>query len=551
MMTPALAAKDLAGTLPTPGMLVAVPQLVSAYYTRQPNPALATQRVSFGTSGHRGSSLNTAFNEAHIVAITAALIEYRQAQNMTGCLFIGFDTHALSWPAFVTTVEVLAAAGVCVRYQSGFKPTPTPVISRLIIMANAGVGGALADGVVITPSHNPPADGGFKYNPPHGGPADTDATGWIQNRANELLADYHAIARMDFGLALTQPFVVADDFIAPYVEELSQIIDFESIQQAGVSIGVDPMGGAGLPYWAPIAERYQLDLTVVNDRVEPDFRFMPLDHDGKIRMDCSSAYAMANLLKIKDQFDVAFGNDTDADRHGIVTPDGGLMNPNHFLAVAIDYLFRHRPQWDKTLSIGKTVVSSSLIDRVAAGLGRAVYEVPVGIKWFQPGLTAGSLGFGGEESAGATFLCRDGAVWTTDKDGLIMGLLAAEILAVTGKDPWVYFNELVDRYGQPYYTRLDAPISAEQKARFNGLSADAVQAKQLAAEPITRVMTHAPGNNAPLGGLKVETANGWFAARPSGTEDIYKIYAESFISLKHLNQIIDEAKTLVDQVLMG
>jgi phosphoglucomutase len=311
------------------------------------------------------------------------------------------------------------------------------------------------------------------------------------------------------------------------------------------------MGGAGLPYWAPIAERYQLDLTVVNDRVEPDFRFMPLDHDGKIRMDCSSAYAMANLLKIKDQFDVAFGNDTDADRHGIVTPDGGLMNPNHFLAVAIDYLFRHRPQWDKTLSIGKTVVSSSLIDRVAAGLGRAVYEVPVGIKWFQPGLTAGSLGFGGEESAGATFLCRDGAVWTTDKDGLIMGLLAAEILAVTGKDPWVYFNELVDRYGQPYYTRLDAPISAEQKARFNGLSADAVQAKQLAAEPITRVMTHAPGNNAPLGGLKVETANGWFAARPSGTEDIYKIYAESFISLKHLNQIIDEAKTLVDQVLMG
>lgn len=551
MMTPALAAKDLAGTLPTPGMLVAVPQLVSAYYTRQPNPALATQRVSFGTSGHRGSSLNTAFNEAHIVAITAALIEYRQAQNMTGCLFIGFDTHALSWPAFVTTVEVLAAAGVCVRYQSGFKPTPTPVISRLIIMANAGVGGALADGVVITPSHNPPADGGFKYNPPHGGPADTDATGWIQNRANELLADYHAIARMDFGLALTQPFIVADDFIAPYVNELSQIIDFASIQQAGVSIGVDPMGGAGLPYWAPIAERYQLDLTVVNDRVEPDFRFMPLDHDGKIRMDCSSAYAMANLLKIKDQFDVAFGNDTDADRHGIVTPDGGLMNPNHFLAVAIDYLFRHRPQWDKTLSIGKTVVSSSLIDRVAAGLGRAVYEVPVGIKWFQPGLTAGSLGFGGEESAGATFLCRDGAVWTTDKDGLIMGLLAAEILAVTGKDPWVYFNELVDRYGQPYYTRLDAPISAEQKARFNGLSADAVQAKQLAAEPITRVMTHAPGNNAPLGGLKVETANGWFAARPSGTEDIYKIYAESFISLKHLNQIIDEAKTLVDQVLMG
>lgn len=542
----------LAGTQPTPDQLVAVPQLVSAYYTRQPNPALAGERVSFGTSGHRGSSLNSAFNEAHIVAITAALIEYRQAQNITGCLFIGFDTHALSWPAFVTTIEVLAAAGVSVRYQSGFKPTPTPVISRRIIAANAGdTTGALADGVVITPSHNPPADGGFKYNPTHGGPADTDVTGWIQNRANELLAEYHRVARMDFALALTQPQVVAEDFIAPYVAALDAVIDFAAIQAADVSIGVDPMGGAGLPYWLPIAERYQLDLTIVNDRVEPDFRFMPLDHDGKIRMDCSSPYAMANLLKIKDQFDVAFGNDTDADRHGIVTPDGGLLNPNHFLAVAIDYLFRHRPQWDKSLSIGKTVVSSSLIDRVAAGLGRHVYEVPVGIKWFQPGLTAGALGFGGEESAGATFLCRDGSVWTTDKDGLIMGLLAAEILAVTGKDPWAYFNELAERYGQPYYTRIDAPISAEQKARFNGLSADAVQAKQLAGEPITRVMTHAPGNNAPLGGLKVETTNGWFAARPSGTEDIYKIYAESFISLKHLNQIVDEAKTLVAQVLIG
>ncbi|MBN2855518.1 MAG: alpha-D-glucose phosphate-specific phosphoglucomutase [Halothiobacillaceae bacterium] len=542
----------LAGTQPTPDQLVAVPQLVSAYYTRQPNPALAGERVSFGTSGHRGSSLNSAFNEAHIVAITAALIEYRQAQNITGCLFIGFDTHALSWPAFVTTIEVLAAAGVSVRYQSGFKPTPTPVISRRIIAANAGdTTGALADGVVITPSHNPPADGGFKYNPTHGGPADTDVTGWIQNRANELLAEYHRVARMDFALALTQPQVVAEDFIAPYVAALDAVIDFAAIQAADVSIGVDPMGGAGLPYWLPIAERYQLDLTIVNDRVEPDFRFMPLDHDGKIRMDCSSPYAMANLLKIKDQFDVAFGNDTDADRHGIVTPDGGLLNPNHFLAVAIDYLFRHRPQWDKSLSIGKTVVSSSLIDRVAAGLGRHVYEVPVGIKWFQPGLTAGALGFGGEESAGATFLCRDGSVWTTDKDGLIMGLLAAEILAVTGKDPWAYFNELAERYGQPYYTRIDAPISAEQKARFNGLSVDAVQAKQLAGEPITRVMTHAPGNNAPLGGLKVETTNGWFAARPSGTEDIYKIYAESFISLKHLNQIVDEAKTLVAQVLIG
>ncbi|MHB9020576.1 MAG: phosphoglucomutase (alpha-D-glucose-1,6-bisphosphate-dependent) [Halothiobacillus sp.] len=540
----------LAGTLPTPAMLVAVPELVSAYYTRQPNPANPAERVSFGTSGHRGSSLNTVFNEAHIVAITAALVEYRRAQNITGAVFIGFDTHALSWPAFVTAIEVLAAAGVMVRHQSGFTPTPTPVISRLIIVNNARVtDGVLSDGIVITPSHNPPADGGFKYNPTHGGPADTDATGWIQNRANALLADWRNIARMDFSAALTQPHIVAEDFIAPYVDDLESVIDFAAIRQSGISIGVDPMGGAGLPYWVPIAERYQLDLTVVNERIEPDFRFMPLDHDGKIRMDCSSPYAMANLLQIKDHFDVAFGNDTDADRHGIVTPDGGLLNPNHYLAVAIDYLFRHRPHWGANLAIGKTVVSSSLIDRVAAGLGRAVFETPVGIKWFQPGLTAGNLGFGGEESAGATFLCREGTVWTTDKDGLILGLLAAEILAVTGKDPWVYFNELVDQYGQPFYTRVDAPISAEQKTRFNGLTTDSVTATVLAGEPITRVLTHAPGNGAPLGGLKVETANGWFAARPSGTEDIYKIYAESFISIQHLDQILNEAKTLVNQVL--
>lgn len=542
----------LAGTLPTPAMLVAVPELVSAYYTRQPNPVNPAERVSFGTSGHRGSSLNMAFNEAHIVAITAALIEYRRAHNITGAVFIGFDTHALSWPAFVTAIEVLAAAGVMVRHQSGFTPTPTPVISRLIIVNNARVtDGVLFDGIVITPSHNPPADGGFKYNPTHGGPADTDATGWIQNRANALLTDWRNIARMDFSAALTQPHIVAEDFIAPYVDELESVIDFAAIRQSGISIGVDPMGGAGLPYWVPIAERYQLDLTVVNERLEPDFRFMPLDHDGKIRMDCSSPYAMKGLLAIKDRFDVAFGNDTDADRHGIVTPDGGLLNPNHYLAVAIDYLFRHRPHWDANLAIGKTVVSSSLIDRVAAGLGRDVFETPVGIKWFQPGLTAGSLGFGGEESAGATFLCRDGAVWTTDKDGLILGLLAAEILAVTGKDPWVYFNDLVDQYGQPFYTRVDAPISAEQKARFNGLTTDSVAATVLAGEDIIRVMTHAPGNDAPLGGLKVETANGWFAARPSGTEDIYKIYAESFISTQHLDQILNEAKTLVSQVLMS
>jgi phosphoglucomutase len=541
----------LAGTLPAHTALINVPVLVSAYYSRIPDAANPIQQVSFGTSGHRGSSMNASFNEAHIVAVTAALIEYRRSQGIGGALYLGFDTHALSWPAFVTAVEVLAAASVTVHYQTGFSPTPTPVISRMIIDRNrVAATDVQCDGVVITPSHNPPTDGGFKYNPTHGGPADTDATGWIQRRANELLADWTSVARMHFDLAMQQAHMVSDDFIAPYVAQLELVIDCAAIRHSGISIGVDPMGGAGLPYWAPIAQRYQLDLSVVNELIEPDFRFMPLDHDGKIRMDCSSPYAMTALLKIKDRFDVAFGNDTDADRHGIVTPDGGLLNPNHFLAVAIDYLFRNRPHWGADLAIGKTVVSSSMIDRVAAGLGRTVYETPVGIKWFQPGLTAGQLGFGGEESAGATFLCRDGQVWTTDKDGLIMGLLAAEILAVTGKDPWVYFNELVDKYGQPYYTRVDAPISAEEKARFKGLTADSIAIEKLAGEAVTRVMTHAPGNGAPLGGLKVETANGWFAARPSGTEDIYKIYAESFISTAHLGEILAQAKILMNQVLM-
>lgn len=540
---------SLAGTLPSAQMLVHVPELISAYYTHQPDSKIERQKVSFGTSGHRGSSLHSSFNQAHIAAITAALIEFRREQGITGAILVGADTHALSWPAFVTTVEVLAAAGVPVRYQAGFTPTPTPVISRLIIRNNAEATDVLCDGIVITPSHNPPTDGGFKYNPTHGGPADTDATGWIQTRANALLDQWEDIPRMDFSAALKQSFVIADDFVTPYVADLEQVINFDAIREAGVSIGVDPMGGAGLPYWKPIAERYELDLNVVNKRIEPDFRFMPLDHDGKIRMDCSSAYAMSGLLAIKDRFDIAFGNDTDADRHGIVTPDGGLMNPNHYLAVAIDYLFRHRPHWAERLAIGKTVVSSSMIDRVAAGLGRAVFETPVGIKWFQPGLTAGELGFGGEESAGATFLCRDGQVWTTDKDGLILGLLAAEILAVTGKDPWVYYNELVDKYGQPFYTRVDAPISAEEKARFKGLTAQSVHATTLAGEAITRILTHAPGNQAPLGGLKVETENGWFAARPSGTEDIYKIYAESFISHEHLARILEEAKILVSDVL--
>lgn len=542
---------ELAGTVPPAAMRVHIPELITAYFAQSPNPVVARQRVTFGTSGHRGSSLTTSFNEGHIVAVTAALVEYRQKEGIHGPLFMGVDTHALSWPAFVTAIEVLSAAGVTVHYQAGFTPTPTPVISRRIISFNQTVSGsAQGDGVVITPSHNPPTDGGFKYNPTHGGPADTDATGWIERRANEILADWAAVPRQAFEAALAETHVVAEDFIAPYVADLAQVVDLKAIQSAGVSIGVDPMGGAGLPYWAPIAERYGLDLTVVNEAIEPDFRFMPLDHDGKVRMDCSSPYAMQNLLHIKDRFDVAFGNDTDADRHGIVTPDGGLMNPNHYLAVAIDYLFRHRPDWaGKSLSIGKTVVSSALIDRVAAGLGLPVYETPVGIKWFQPGLTDGSLGFGGEESAGATFLCRDGSVWTTDKDGLILGLLAAEILAVTGKDPWAYYNELIAQYGAPFYTRTDAPISPEEKARFKGLTAESIAQTRLAGEAITRVLTHAPGNGASIGGLKVETANGWFAARPSGTEDIYKIYAESFVSAAHLEQILAEAKALVQQVL--
>jgi len=541
---------DLAGQPAPHDVLVDLPRLISAYYAQQPDVDNPAQRVSFGTSGHRGSSLKGSFNEAHIAAVTAAVVEYRAGQNINGPVLIGIDTHALSWPAFITAIEVLAAAGVPVQYQDGFSPTPTPVISRAIIAANQQ-GSALCDGIVITPSHNPPADGGFKYNPPHGGPADTDATGWIQQRANELMPNWRSIPRIPFERALKQSGITGVDFVAPYVEALADVIDMEAIRASGISIGVDPMGGAGLPYWAPIAERYGLDLTVVNPIIDADFRFMTLDHDGKIRMDCSSPYAMAGLLSMKDRFDIAFGNDTDADRHGIVTPDGGLMNPNHYLAVSIDYLFTHRDQWGADLAIGKTVVSSSLIDRVAAGLGRSVFETPVGIKWFQPGLTDGRLGFGGEESAGATFLRKDGRVWTTDKDGLILGLLAAEILAVTDQDPWTQYNTLIDRYGQPYYTRTDAAISPEEKARFAGLTPEAVATDQLGGEPIRKVFTHAAGNGAALGGLKVETENGWFAARPSGTEDIYKIYAESFVSPEHLDTILTEAQGIVSGVLKG
>jgi phosphoglucomutase len=539
---------ELAGQRPPSDHLVNVPRLISAYYRNQPDVDDPAQRIAFGTSGHRGSSFDGAFNEAHIAAVTAALIDYRRSQGIEGPLLIGFDTHALAWPAFVTTVEVLAAAGVPFRFQADHGPTPTPVISRAIITANRE-GGRGCDGVILTPSHNPPTDGGFKYNPPHGGPADIDATGWIEHRANELLADWESIRRMPYERAIKSDAAERVDFVRPYVDSLDQVIDMQAIARAGISIGVDPMGGAGLPYWEPIAERYGLDLTVVNRQIEPDFRFIPLDHDGKIRMDCSSPCAMAGLLKIKDRFDVAFGNDTDADRHGIVSPEGGLINPNHFLSVAIDYLFGHRPDWRGNLKVGKTIVSSSMIDRVANGLGREVYETPVGIKWFQPGLTEGWLGFGGEESAGATFLARDGQVWTTDKDGIIMGLLAAEILAVTGEDAWARFNRLIDRYGQPFYARRDAALSDEQKARFKALDADSLSLDRLAGEPVTAIRSRAPGNDAPIGGLKVETANGWFAARPSGTEPIYKIYAESFHDGAHLQKILTEAQEVVGKAL--
>lgn len=543
-----MSSQELAGQLPTHDQLVDVPQLISAYYRNVPDVEDPAQRITFGTSGHRGSSLSASFNEAHIAAVTAALVDYRRREGIDGPILIGFDTHALAWPAFMTCVEVLAAAGVPFCFQHDNAPTPTPVISRAIIAANRA-SGARCDGIILTPSHNPPTDGGFKYNPPHGGPADTAATGWIEARANERLADWQGIARQPFEQATKGDEARGVDFIRPYVEALDRVVDMQAIARAGISIGVDPMGGAGLPYWEPIAERYGLDLTVVNRQIEPDFRFIPLDHDGKIRMDCSSPCAMAGLLKIKDRFDVAFGNDTDADRHGIVSPEGGLINPNHFLSVAIDYLFGHRPDWRGNLKVGKTIVSSSMIDRVANGLGREVYETPVGIKWFQPGLTDGWLGFGGEESAGATFLARNGEVWTTDKDGLIMGLLAAEILAVTGEDAWARFNRLIDRYGQPFYARRDAALSDEQKARFKALDADSLSLDRLAGEPVTAIRSRAPGNDAPIGGLKVETANGWFAARPSGTEPIYKIYAESFHDGAHLQTILAEAQEVVDKAL--
>ncbi|AYJ49320.1 phosphoglucomutase (alpha-D-glucose-1,6-bisphosphate-dependent) [Rhodococcus sp. P1Y] len=542
-------AHDRAGTVALPEDLVDVAQLITAYYARKPDVSDPSQQVAFGTSGHRGSSLDGAFNEEHILATTQAIVEYRASQSITGPLFIGRDTHALSEPAWTTALEVLAANDVSVMVDSGNRYTPTPAVSHAILRYNASGSSARADGIVVTPSHNPPRDGGFKYNPPHGGPADSDATSVIAARANELLRDgLQGVKRVSLARAVATT-VDSYDYLGTYVDDLPNVVDLDAIRAAGVRIGADPLGGASVDYWDAIAERHNLDLTVVNPLVDATFRFMTLDTDGKIRMDCSSPNAMASLIEARQSYDIATGNDADSDRHGIVTPDGGLMNPNHFLAVAIDYLFTHRSGWSPTTKVGKTLVSSSMIDRVVAGLGRQLLEVPVGFKWFVPGLLEGDLGFGGEESAGASFLRHDGRVWTTDKDGIILALLASEITAVTGKTPSQRYGEFADRFGSPAYARVDAPATREQKAVLAKLSPDQVQATELAGEKITATLTSAPGNGAAIGGLKVTTESAWFAARPSGTEDVYKIYAESFRGKEHLSDVQAAAKELVSQAL--
>jgi phosphoglucomutase len=543
-----MALHPLAGKPAPRSLLVNVPRLISAYYTHQPDPENPAHQVAFGTSGHRGSSLKNSFNEQHILAVTQALCDYRRQAGIDGPLFLGMDSHPLSEPAMVSAVEVFAANDVDVALQNGLGYTPTPAISHAILTYNRGRHTHLADGVVITPSHNPPDDGGFKYNPPNGGPADTNVTKVVEQRANELLrAGLQGVKRLPWGRAKAAATTTEIDYITPYVADLKNIIDLDAIRAAGLKIGVDPMGGASLDYWAPIAELYGLDIDVVNPVVDPTFGFMTVDKDGKIRMDCSSPYAMAGLIGLKDRFDVAFGNDPDSDRHGIVTRSSGLLNPNHYLAVCIWYLFQHRPGWRADAAIGKTLVSSSMIDRVAAHLGRRLAEVPVGFKYFVNGLVDGSYGFGGEESAGASFLRREGAVWTTDKDGIILNLLAAEITAVTGKDPGEHYRELEERFGSPVYERMDAAANRRQKAVLSNLSPEMVAATALAGEPITARLTRSPEGNAPIGGLKVVTENGWFAARPSGTEDVYKIYAESFRGKEHLTQIQTEAQTIVNE----
>ncbi|HEY5174885.1 MAG TPA: phosphoglucomutase (alpha-D-glucose-1,6-bisphosphate-dependent) [Terriglobales bacterium] len=540
----------LAGKRAPKEMLVDVARLETEYFERKPNLSDPTQMVSFGTSGHRGSPMQATFTEAHILAISQAICDYRRSQGIDGPLYMGKDTHALSAPAQRTALEVLAANNVETIIQRDDGVTPTPVISRAILVYNRGRSEHLADGIVITPSHNPPEDGGFKYNPTNGGPADTDITSWVGNRANELLrASNVGVKRLSYSAALKSATTHQKDFVLPYVEDLHNVIDMEAIRSAGLKLGVDPLGGAAEPYWEPINSVYGLNIAVVNPRIDPTFSFMTVDHDGKIRMDCSSPYAMAGLVGLKNRYQVAFANDPDADRHGIVTPSAGLMNPNHYLAVAIQYLLTHRERWGADVVVGKTLVSSSMIDRVVNKLGHRLCETPVGFKWFAPGLFDGSFCFGGEESAGASFLRRDGTVWTTDKDGLIMNLLAAEITACTGKDPGEHYRDLTAEFGSPLYTRIDAPATPEQKTRLGKLSPESVKELKLAGEPIVAKLTRAPGNNAPIGGLKVVAANGWFAARPSGTENIYKIYAESFKDQAHLDAIIDEARQIVNNAL--
>ena len=545
-----MAISPLAGKPAPPEMLIDPAQIELEYYNRKPDLNDPDQLVSFGTSGHRGSPIHGTFTEAHILAITQAICDYRKNRNIDGPLYIGKDTHALSGPAQRTAIEVLAANGVVIILQENDGVTPTPVISRAILVYNRERKNHLADGVVVTPSHNPPEDGGFKYNPPNGGPADTDVTKWIQNRANELiLKDNAGIKRMQFAAAMKADTTHPQDLILPYVKDLKNVIDMDAIRTAGIKIAVDPLGGAAVPYWEPIRTLYNVDITIVNAKVDSTFSFMSVDHDGKIRMDCSSPYAMASLVGLKDQYQIAFANDPDADRHGIVTRSAGLMNPNHYLAVAIHYLLTHRPLWSAVSTVGKTLVSSSLIDRVAHELERRLFEVPVGFKWFSPGVFDGSCCFGGEESAGASFLQKDGKVWTTDKDGLILGLLSAEITARTGKDPGEYYQDITQRHGTPYYTRIDAPATPSQKAALKKLTPEVVTATELAGEPIIAKLTRAPGNDAPIDGLKVVTQQGWFAARPSGTENIYKLYAESFKSQAHLDAILEAAQNIVTKSL--
>ena len=538
-----------AGKPALPSMLVNIPRLVTAYYTERPDPSIPEQRVAFGTSGHRGSAFKQAFNEAHILAISQAICLYREQQHIDGPLFLGMDTHALSEPAFASALEVLVANSVEVMVDRDGGYTPTPVISHAILKHNRGRQSGLADGIVITPSHNPPEDGGFKYNPPHGGPADTRITRWIEEQANALLFDgLRGVARIPYGRARTAATIHRHDYIGSFVGDLGAVLDMDAIRNAKLRIGVDPLGGAGVAYWLPIAERYGLDVTVINGTVDSTFRFMTVDWDGKIRMDCSSPYAMAGLIAMKDRFDVALANDTDSDRHGIVSRSAGLINPNHYLAVAISYLFSQRGGWPNNAGVGKTVVSSSMIDRVTNRLGRRLVEVPVGFKWFVEGLLDGSLGFGGEESAGASFLRRDGTVWSTDKDGIILGLLSAEMMAKTGRDPGELYRNLTVEFGDPVYERMDLPATTTEKRVLQELTPEQIRVSELAGEKIQAILTVAPGNGGAIGGLKVITSNGWFAARPSGTEEIYKIYAESFIGKDHLRRIQEEAQTLIGRV---